>query len=269
MSLRAFHVLFISGVGPSGAGLGRVVPSRPSRARRRGGVVVALALVAYETWFLRKTTEACHDGRLACSPARPASAPTSIPRSWTARSRGCGFCCRSRSASRARFAAFFIQLWRRAKRARTTRRSRPSGPISNGASDRAMNGPLGLPVAASAHAAEVDHTMVLVHILMAVLFVGWMRILPVRAVPLPPQEQSGRRLQGRDQPHVDAISRIGVAIVEVDACSSASRSRSGPSASTRSRGERRGRRARRRRAVRLEHPLPRPRREVPERPTSS
>jgi len=37
-----------------------------------------------------------------------------------------------------------------------------------------MNGPLGLPVAASAHAAEVDHTMVLVHILMAVLFIGWM-----------------------------------------------------------------------------------------------
>jgi cytochrome c oxidase subunit 2 len=37
-----------------------------------------------------------------------------------------------------------------------------------------MNGPLGLPVAASAHAGEVDHTMVLVHILMAVLFVGWM-----------------------------------------------------------------------------------------------
>src|SRR4029079_6610004 len=36
-----------------------------------------------------------------------------------------------------------------------------------------MIGALGLPVAASAHAAEVDHTMVLVHILMAVLFVGW------------------------------------------------------------------------------------------------
>jgi len=36
-----------------------------------------------------------------------------------------------------------------------------------------MNAPLGLPVAASAHAGEVDHTMVLVHILMAVLFVGW------------------------------------------------------------------------------------------------
>jgi cytochrome c oxidase subunit 2 len=32
---------------------------------------------------------------------------------------------------------------------------------------------MGLPVAASAHAAEVDHTMVLVHILMAVLFIGW------------------------------------------------------------------------------------------------
>ena len=36
-----------------------------------------------------------------------------------------------------------------------------------------MNGPLGLPLAASAHAGEVDQTMVLVHILMAVLFVGW------------------------------------------------------------------------------------------------
>src|SRR5262245_43732028 len=36
-----------------------------------------------------------------------------------------------------------------------------------------MNGPLGLPLAASAHAGEVDHTMVLVHILMGVLFVGW------------------------------------------------------------------------------------------------
>jgi cytochrome c oxidase subunit 2 len=36
-----------------------------------------------------------------------------------------------------------------------------------------MIGAMGLPVAASAHAAEVDHTMVLVHILMAVLFVGW------------------------------------------------------------------------------------------------
>ena len=32
---------------------------------------------------------------------------------------------------------------------------------------------LGLPVAASAHAGEIDETMVLVHWLMAVLFVGW------------------------------------------------------------------------------------------------
>jgi cytochrome c oxidase subunit 2 len=36
-----------------------------------------------------------------------------------------------------------------------------------------MNGPLGLPVAASAHAGAVDNTMVLVHVLMAALFVGW------------------------------------------------------------------------------------------------
>ena len=36
-----------------------------------------------------------------------------------------------------------------------------------------MTGPLGLPLPASAHAAEVDQTMILVHILMGVLFVGW------------------------------------------------------------------------------------------------
>src|SRR5580704_597354 len=32
---------------------------------------------------------------------------------------------------------------------------------------------LGMPAAASAHAAEIDHMMVLVHWLMLVLFVGW------------------------------------------------------------------------------------------------
>ncbi|HZN54935.1 MAG TPA: hypothetical protein VFB67_06390 [Candidatus Polarisedimenticolaceae bacterium] len=36
-----------------------------------------------------------------------------------------------------------------------------------------MNGPLGLPLAASAHAGEVDNTMVIVHVVMGVLFVGW------------------------------------------------------------------------------------------------
>jgi len=36
-----------------------------------------------------------------------------------------------------------------------------------------MIGAMGLPVAASAHAAEVDHTMVIVHVMMALLFVGW------------------------------------------------------------------------------------------------
>ena len=38
---------------------------------------------------------------------------------------------------------------------------------------KTMKGPIGLPLAASAHAGEVDDTMVIVHILMAVLFVGW------------------------------------------------------------------------------------------------
>src|SRR5262245_31569191 len=40
--------------------------------------------------------------------------------------------------------------------------------------ERDMKGPLGLPVAGSDHAGEVDYTRDLVHILMAVLFVGWM-----------------------------------------------------------------------------------------------
>ena len=36
-----------------------------------------------------------------------------------------------------------------------------------------MTGPLGLPLPASAHAGQVDQTMILVHVLMGVLFVGW------------------------------------------------------------------------------------------------
>ena len=36
-----------------------------------------------------------------------------------------------------------------------------------------MLGYLGLPVAASTHAGEIDHMIVLVHWLMLVMFVGW------------------------------------------------------------------------------------------------
>ena len=36
-----------------------------------------------------------------------------------------------------------------------------------------MEGLLGLPPAASAHAAEIDQMIVLLHWLMAILFVGW------------------------------------------------------------------------------------------------
>src|SRR5262249_41941517 len=39
--------------------------------------------------------------------------------------------------------------------------------------DRSMLNLLGLPVAASAHAGEIDEMIVLVHWLMAILFVGW------------------------------------------------------------------------------------------------
>lgn len=54
MSLRAFHVLFISASVLLALGLGAwCLPDHPGAAA--ASLVVALALVAYETWFLRKT----------------------------------------------------------------------------------------------------------------------------------------------------------------------------------------------------------------------
>ena len=54
MSLRAFHVLFISASVLLALGLGAwCLPAHPVSAA--AAVVVALALVAYEAWFLRKT----------------------------------------------------------------------------------------------------------------------------------------------------------------------------------------------------------------------
>jgi hypothetical protein len=54
MSLRAFHVLFITASVLLALGLARwCLPSHPIGAA--GAIAVAVALVAYETWFLRKT----------------------------------------------------------------------------------------------------------------------------------------------------------------------------------------------------------------------
>jgi hypothetical protein len=54
MSLRAFHVLFISASVLLALGLGWwCLPDSPLGAG--ASVAVALGLVAYETWFLRKT----------------------------------------------------------------------------------------------------------------------------------------------------------------------------------------------------------------------
>ena len=54
MSLRAFHVLFISASVLLALGLGAwCLPDHPVSAA--AALAVALALVAYETWFLRKT----------------------------------------------------------------------------------------------------------------------------------------------------------------------------------------------------------------------
>ena len=54
MSLKAFHVLFISASVLLALGLGAwCLPAHPVAAA--AAVAVALALVAYETWFLKKT----------------------------------------------------------------------------------------------------------------------------------------------------------------------------------------------------------------------
>ena len=54
MSLRAFHVLFISASVVLTLGLGAwCLPAHPVSAA--AALSVALALVAYETWFLKKT----------------------------------------------------------------------------------------------------------------------------------------------------------------------------------------------------------------------
>ena len=54
MSLRAFHVLFISASVLLALGLGAwCLPTH--RGAAAAALIVALGLVAYETWFLRKT----------------------------------------------------------------------------------------------------------------------------------------------------------------------------------------------------------------------
>ena len=54
MTLRAFHVVFISASVLLALGMAWwCLPAQPVGAG--GAAVTALALVAYETWFLRKT----------------------------------------------------------------------------------------------------------------------------------------------------------------------------------------------------------------------
>jgi hypothetical protein len=55
MNLRAVHVLFISASVILALGLGAWCVRAHSTLGAAAAVVVALALVAYETWFLRKT----------------------------------------------------------------------------------------------------------------------------------------------------------------------------------------------------------------------
>ena len=95
------------------------------------------------------------------------------------------------------FASFFIHLIRRARLAESdwARRRIPirrgERSLRAGRTRRSclMLDYLGLPVAASAHAGEIDQMIVLVHWLMLVMFVGWGALLPVRAVPLPTRRE--------------------------------------------------------------------------------
>jgi cytochrome c oxidase subunit 2 len=76
-----------------------------------------------------------------------------------------------------------------------------------------MNGPLGLPIAASAHAGEVDHTMVLVHVLMAVLFVGWILFFLYALYRFRRKNNPVADYKGVTS-HTSTYLEIGVAIVE-------------------------------------------------------
>jgi cytochrome c oxidase subunit 2 len=76
-----------------------------------------------------------------------------------------------------------------------------------------MNGPLGLPVAASAHAAEVDHTIVLVHYLMAILFIGWMAFFLYALFRYRRKSNPVADYKGVTS-HTSTYLEIGVALVE-------------------------------------------------------
>jgi len=76
-----------------------------------------------------------------------------------------------------------------------------------------MNAPLGLPLAASAHAGEVDHTMVLVHILMAVLFVGWILFFLFALYRFRRKNNPVADYKGVTS-HTSTYLEIGVAVVE-------------------------------------------------------
>jgi len=92
---------------------------------------------------------------------------------------------RDSSASLAAFASFFVYLIRRARLAEMPE---PADPLGFAASDpqegtASMLNNLGMPIQASTHAASVDHMIILVHWLMAVLFIGGAWFFVFVAVP--------------------------------------------------------------------------------------
>ena len=155
----------------------------------------------------------------------------------------------------AAFACFFIYLIRRARAVEAD-----SAPGDRG--DRLMLNWLGMPVEASAHAGEIDQMIVLVHWLMLVLFVGWGAFFVFVLVPVPQE----REPEGRATPAPKASSPRAPrspSRSSKSCCWSSTRFRRGRSASRRSPSEQRSRhRPRRRRAVRVEHPVSGPRRQV-------
>ena len=76
-----------------------------------------------------------------------------------------------------------------------------------------MNGPLGLPLAASAHAGEVDQTMVIVHVFMGVLFVGWLGFFLYALYRFRRQRNPVADYKGATG-HTSTYLEIGVAVVE-------------------------------------------------------
>ena len=236
MSLKAFHVVFITASvllafcfarlvpGPRGAGRDRLA-ARPASPRPRP----VSALVGLRGLVPAEDEEAAVSRApgasalaVARSPARSLLGGSGLRRSacpscfgqarGPARRRGPArhVAAAGRHPRRAGRAscAFFLYLRRRAAQVAAQAldeewsRLQRSGN-GRGGSRRTMTSWHWLPQLASEHGAALDRTLGLVHVLMVVLFVGWGAFFVYTLVRFRRAAEPGRRLRRRHQPRLD------------------------------------------------------------------